>query len=764
MLGGTLVYAQPPAELFPEEANIAPPGPYGHSAIVVNLDGEGIARGRKFILVKLPGAGIVRFTQTDYEYRGNGNALWLGNSPDHTDSSAIFTLHEGKLVARIGLEGDLYLIKPGPGSLHTAVLLDEESFPECDINSQEETSVPASTHQAGSSGEESQYLIDLLSVYTPGARDKAGGVSEVEAMIQAAVDNANTAFIESNVNAQYRLVHVQQVSYTTGGSTSDDLSWVADDPEVAALRDQYGADMVSVISDTPNSCGTARVQRNPGPDFADSAFQATDIDCAVGNLTFAHEHGHNLGMEHNPENSSVGDNPANASYEFSFAHYVDGSYRTVMSYSAQCNDGCTRVMRHSNPDVLYNGVATGIGGARDNAQTADLTAPITANFRSTVADPASSANVRITQSGDDIEENTVSGEVYPDSSDLEFGLDSYVGAEQLLGLRFLNVGIPAGAAVTEAYLEFTVDEVGSDTTTAQIRILATDDVDPFTLVNGELSSRATSGAISWSIPPWTTVGETDHTPDLSSLVQSVVDRGGWAQGNSVGFVISASGGRIAEAWDGEPASAPLLHVTWDAGGEPPAPPANVAPEASFSTIVNDLTVSFTDSSTDGNNNIAQWYWDFGDGNQSSDQHPTHSYVAGDDYTVSLQVTDSGDLADSFTRVVTVAAPEPVPPAVPSNLSKQVEQTGKGKRKELTAVNLTWQHSSGDATHFVLERCLESITGKGKNRQTVCDYETYIEEIPGEARSVEVDVAEDFRYQLKAVNPAGESGWSNSVKI
>ena len=38
--------------------------------------------------------------------------------------------------------------------------------------------------------------------------------------------------------------------------------------QVAELRDQYGADMVSVIVDTPSSCGTGYVQRNPGPGFA----------------------------------------------------------------------------------------------------------------------------------------------------------------------------------------------------------------------------------------------------------------------------------------------------------------------------------------------------------------------------------------------------------------------------------------------------------------------------------------------------------------
>jgi PKD repeat protein len=98
-----------------------------------------------------------------------------------------------------------------------------------------------------------------------------------------------------------------------------------------------------------------------------------------------------MGMEHNPEDSSVGSNPDAASYPWSFAHYVSGSYRTVMSYSAPCSGGCTRVMRFSNPGILYNGYQTGIDGARDNAQTGDLTAPVIADFRVSLNQPSNVA-------------------------------------------------------------------------------------------------------------------------------------------------------------------------------------------------------------------------------------------------------------------------------------------------------------------------------------------------------------------------------------
>ena len=74
-----------------------------------------------------------------------------------------------------------------------------------------------------------------------------------------------------------------------------------------------------------------------------------------------------------------------------------------------------------------------------------------------------------------------------------------------------------------------------------------------------------------------------------------------------------------------------------------------APEASFS--VNEtsgtapVTVTFTDTSEDGSDDIYQWLWEFGDGNTSSLQNPQHDYPIPGTYTVSLTVT-SEDGADT----------------------------------------------------------------------------------------------------------------------
>jgi len=48
-----------------------------------------------------------------------------------------------------------------------------------------------------------------------------------------------------------------------------------------------------------------------------------------------------------------------------------------------------------------------------------------------------------------------------------------------------------------------------------------------------------------------------------------------------------------------------------------------------------------------------YYWEFGDGDTSTDEEPTHSYSAPGPYTVTLTVTDDGGESDSYSHGVTV---------------------------------------------------------------------------------------------------------------
>jgi len=69
-----------------------------------------------------------------------------------------------------------------------------------------------------------------------------------------------------------------------------------------------------------------------------------------------------------------------------------------------------------------------------------------------------------------------------------------------------------------------------------------------------------------------------------------------------------------------------------------------------------LTVAFYDNST-SNDGIVAWEWDFGDGDTSNDQNPTHTYTEAGTYTVKLTVTEEdGDtntcIKENYVTVIT----------------------------------------------------------------------------------------------------------------
>ena len=68
-------------------------------------------------------------------------------------------------------------------------------------------------------------------------------------------------------------------------------------------------------------------------------------------------------------------------------------------------------------------------------------------------------------------------------------------------------------------------------------------------------------------------------------------------------------------------------------------------------------LQFGDNSTSNDGNIVSWEWDFGDGNTSMDQTPTHTYTSDGVYDVELIVTTDLGCVDSLTSQVTV---DPLP--------------------------------------------------------------------------------------------------------
>ncbi len=195
-------------------------------------------------------------------------------------------------------------------------------------------------------------------------------------------------------------------------------------------------------------------------------------------------------------------------------------------------------------------------------------------------DLTASAEVTILVLGEDMEVITLERRISTRPDDAEESFDGavswsnldlhlvYRNDNQTVGLRFNNITIPQGAPILSAYVQFQAAETSSMTATLSVQGEASDDSSAFHSTNWNLSSRRrTENAVAWQPLPWPVTGDAgldQRTPDLSYVMQEIVSRPGWCMGNSLAILITGSGVRVAESYEGNAEGAALLRVQYAA--------------------------------------------------------------------------------------------------------------------------------------------------------------------------------------------------------
>jgi len=151
--------------------------------------------------------------------------------------------------------------------------------------------------------------------------------------------------------------------------------------------------------------------------------------------------------------------------------------------------------------------------------------------------PAPINEWRIASDDDDVEEAVATGSMDMTSSDLELAYENTgQGNPQIIGLCFTGIPIPKGATITEAWVQFRVDETKGGTEPVNLIIEGelSDNAAEFSSTIGDISSRPTTTAqVQWSVPNWTTVGDQgpdQTTPSIAPIIQEIVNQNGWAGG------------------------------------------------------------------------------------------------------------------------------------------------------------------------------------------------------------------------------------------
>ncbi|MGK0237720.1 MAG: hypothetical protein ACI92G_001180 [Candidatus Pelagisphaera sp.] len=230
--------------------------------------------------------------------------------------------------------------------------------------------------------------IDVLFVYTPAVKAAYTDHDGVLAKAQEIVAKGTLGFQNSLIDAEFNLVHVEEIAYTESlFSYEDDLDAITDADgvvdNVLTLREDWGADIVCLLRNGSigGTAGLGWVLKDEtGRDT--TGFSVASVQSSVSGNTFSHEVGHNLGASHDADNSA----PTDGMHLYSHGHHFDGtstnSHRTIMAYQKSFN---TQVNFFSNPNVSNLGAPTGIaeGNANpaDNARTLAATTSVVAAYR-----------------------------------------------------------------------------------------------------------------------------------------------------------------------------------------------------------------------------------------------------------------------------------------------------------------------------------------------------------------------------------------------
>jgi len=139
-------------------------------------------------------------------------------------------------------------------------------------------------------------------------------------------------------------------------------------------------------------------------------------------------------------------------------------------------------------------------------------------------------------------------------------------------MRFTNITIPKGSTITAAYITITA-RADRSATVVNSKIHGEDADSPSAFSDySDYSGRPrTSAEVNWDdIPAWTQNNEYD-SPDISAIIQEIIDREGWASGNALVIfwddhddrsTHSDQTNRAGQSYDGSSGQAPELHIEY----------------------------------------------------------------------------------------------------------------------------------------------------------------------------------------------------------
>ena len=227
------------------------------------------------------------------------------------------------------------------------------------------------------------------------------------------------------------------------------------------------------------------------------------------------------------------------------------------------NTDQSRMLRVQNALKEALGSATNINAGL--MRFSDYGGPILYPVRN--IDEAVRPEIIISTNADDHDAHEIDGVVTTNSNDLILSSGTKTVTS---GLRFTDLNIPQGATIVSASIRFTSEKFNVAGTSLVISAEASASSSAFTTSSNNLSARAkTAMSIEWATDnSFPASGEVITTPDISAVIQEVVDLSAWCGGKDLNILIEGSStdsasSREVRASDVGQSGAPQLVITYD---------------------------------------------------------------------------------------------------------------------------------------------------------------------------------------------------------
>jgi len=329
----------------------------------------------KALKVNLPDKqNIEVFYTKNTEYKSNNEFTYFGDfDPCGDDRMGYIPLiaKGGDVFGQINIEEEIYELQDLGGNKNVLFKIDPSIYTESEC---------ASTHEAvgyqGTNQNEEPEInfrsggcnVRVLVLFTAAA-DAVGNPQNSATLF---MQQTNQIINNSEATLHFTLAGVEELvgfietppaGIGAGAAITDTRDRLRINAAANALRDFHQADLVVLLTDGnwPGIVGASFLDEWGDPDFG---YVVSELDAAGGRFTFTHELAHDFGCKHNDHDAG----PPQFVFEargrsFLAPWYWPTRRKTTM---ARLEEGGTRIMHFSNPDVDFKGIATGLQD-RNNA-------------------------------------------------------------------------------------------------------------------------------------------------------------------------------------------------------------------------------------------------------------------------------------------------------------------------------------------------------------------------------------------------------------